>query len=99
MTPAKNQQPDCKLTPELYDLYAPVVYNKVLSIVRKEPIAKKVFEKVFTLAYTNNNVFPVRSPLLSLIDLAHKKSCKTIEALTIFSACCSGTTVSIANKK
>jgi len=102
MTPAKKQedkQDNCKLTPELYELYAPAVYSKVLSIVHKDPIAEKVFEKVFMLAYTNNNSFPVRSHLMSLIDMAHERSCKTVKALAIFSACCSGTTVSINDKK
>jgi len=102
MAPAKNKdhkQDNCKLTPELYDLYAPTVYSKVLSIVHKEQIAEKIFVKVFTLAYTNNNSFPVRSHLMSLIDLAHEKSCKTVKALAIFSACCSGASISICDKK
>ena len=102
MTQAKNQddkQDNCKLTPELYDLYAPTVYSKVLSIVHEEPIAEKIFVKVFTFAYTNNSTFPLRSPLASLIDLAHEKSCKTVKALAIFSACCSGATISICDKE
>ena len=101
MSPAKNQekkQNNCKLTPELYDFYAPLVYSKVLSIVHEDQIAEKVFEKVFLLAYTNNETFPLRSPLMSLIDIADEKSSKTIKALTIFNACCSGASSSITDK-
>jgi len=88
-----------KLTNEMYDLYAPPVYGEILSIVQKGPIAEKVFEKVFVSAYTNDKTFPLRSPLMSLIDIAHEKSSKTIKALIIFNACCSGTTISIADKE
>lgn len=95
----KNKKTTSKLTPELYDLYAPPVYDRILSIVHKGPIAKKILENVFVLAYTNNSTFPLRSPLMSLIDLAHEKSSKTIKALTIFNECCSGTSTSIENKK
>jgi DNA-directed RNA polymerase specialized sigma24 family protein len=95
----ENKHISHKLTNELYDLYAPPVYGKVLSIVQKDPIAEKVFEKVFVSAYTNDKTFPLRSPLMSLIDLAHEKSHKTIKALNIFNACCSGTTVSITDKE
>mgnify|MGYP000320645944 CR=1 FL=1 len=62
-------------------------------------LAEKIFEKVFMLAYTNNNSFPVRSHLMSLIDMAHERSCKTVKALAIFSACCSGASISISEKK
>lgn len=101
MSPAKNQENkknNCKLTPELYDFYAPVVYNKVLSIVHEGQIAEKIFEKVFLSAYINNETFPLRSPLMSLIDIAHEKSSKTIKALTIFNACCSGASTSIPDE-
>lgn len=101
MSPAKNQdnkKNNCKLTPELYDFYAPLVYSKVLSIVHEDQIAEKIFEKVFLSAYINDETFPLRSPLLSLIDIAHEKSCKTIKALAIFNACCSGASMSITDK-
>ncbi|ABG57737.1 hypothetical protein [Cytophaga hutchinsonii] len=101
MSPAENQENKknkCKLTPELYDFYAPVVYSKVLRIVHKDQIAEKILEKVFLSAYTNNETFPLRSPLMSLIDIAHEKSCKTIKALAIFNACCSGASISITDK-
>lgn len=94
-----SKQIKSKLTSELYDLYAPPVYGKILSIVHKGPIAGKILEKVFVSAYTNNNSFPLRSPLMSLIDIAHEKSSKTVQALTIFSECCSGATISIVDKK
>lgn len=94
-----NKQVNHKLSNELYDMYAPPVYGKILSIVKREPIAEKLFEKVFVSAYTNDMTFPVRSPLMSLIDIAQEKSNKTINALTLFSACCSGTTISITEKK
>lgn len=96
---SENKQKNNKLTPELYDLYAPPVYGKILSIVHKGPIAGTILEKVFLAAYTNDSTFPLRSPLMSLIDLAQEKSAKTVKALTIFSECCSGTTVSITDKK
>jgi hypothetical protein len=102
MKPDKNQENkenNHKLTPKLYDLYAPPVYGKILSIVQKGPIAGKILEKVFVSAYTNNKTFPVRSPLMSLIDIANDKSCKTIQALNIFKECCSGASVSIDYKK
>ena len=89
----ENNQSKRKLTPELYDMYAPPVYGKILSIVHKGPIAGKVLEKVFVSAYTNNNTFPLRSPLMSLIDIAHEKSSKTVKALAIFNECCSGTSI------
>ncbi|WP_339706117.1 hypothetical protein [Algoriphagus aquimarinus] len=102
MQPDKNQenkQTNCKLTPELYDKFAPPVYGKILSIVHKGPIAGKLLEKVFVSAYTNDKTFPLRSPLMSLIDLAREKSNKTIKALTIFRECCSGASISLKDKK
>lgn len=95
----ENKKMNNTLTPELYDLYATPVYGKILSIVHKGPIAGKILEKVFVSAYTNNNSFPLRSPLMSLIDIADEKSSKTIKSLTIFNECCSGATISITDKK
>lgn len=80
-------------------MYAPPVYGKILSIVHKDPITGKVLDKVFVSAYTDSETFPLRSPLMSLIDLARKKSNKTIKALTIFRECCSGASVSLEDKK
>jgi hypothetical protein len=102
MQPDKNQerkQVNSKLTPELYDLYAAPVYGSILNIVHKGPIAKKILENVFVIAYTDNKTFPLRSPLMSLIDIAREKSAKTIKALTIINECCLGTTVSIEKNK
>ncbi len=87
------------LTPELFDMFAPPVYRKILKIVKEGPIAERIFEKVFVSAFTNNKSFPLRSPLMSLIDIADEKSNKTIQALEIFNECCSGSTISIAEKK
>ncbi len=98
----KNQQnlkQNNKLTPELYDRYAPPVYGKIFSIVHKGPIAQRILENVFVLAYVNNKTFPLRSPLMSLIDIADEKSNKTMKALTIFRECCSGTSISLNDKK
>lgn len=95
----KNQKISSKLTPELYDKFAPPVYGKILSIVDENPIAEKLLEKVFISAYTTDKTFPLRSPLMSLIDLANEKSTKTIKALKIFRECCAGTSVSIDDKK
>ena len=94
----ENKQSKRKLTPEVYDMYAPPVYGKILSIVHKGPIAGKVLEKVFVSAYSNNPTFPLRSPLMSLVDIAHEKSKKTIKALTIFNECCSGKSIGIKDK-
>lgn len=91
----KNNQ---TLTPKLYDLYAPPVYGKIFSIVHKAPIAGKVLEKVFVSAYSEGSSFPLRSPLMSLIDIANEKSRKTIKALAIFRECCSGASISITDK-
>lgn len=88
-----------KLTREIYNLFVPPVYGKILSIVREDQIAEKILEKVFVYAYKNNNTFPLRSPLMSLMDIAHDKSSKTVNALAIFRECCAGTSISIAEKK
>lgn len=95
----ENKKTNSKLTPELYDKFAPPVYGKILSIVHQGPIAGKVLEKVFISAYTNDETFPLRSPLMSLIDLAQERSRKTVKALNIFRECCSGTSISITDKK
>ncbi|GAB3016690.1 hypothetical protein GCM10027284_39730 [Cyclobacterium sediminis] len=94
----ENKQNKHQLTPELYDIYAPPVYRKILNIVHKGPIAGKVLEKVFVSAYSDNDTFPLRSPLMSLIDIANEKSSKTMKALTIFNECCSGTSISHENQ-
>ncbi|SFB28005.1 hypothetical protein [Algoriphagus aquimarinus] len=102
MQPDNNQEntkTNSKLTPELYDKFAPPVYGKILSIVHQGPIAGKVLEKVFVSAYTKDETFPLRSPLMSLIDLAQERSRKTVKALTIFRECCSGASISITDKK
>ena len=95
----ENKGSSGRLTPELYDIYAPPVYGKILKIVHEAPIAERIFEKVFVSTYTNSKYFPLRSPLMSLIDIAQEKSHKTLKALEIFNECCSGATISITEKK
>tara|TARA_R110002020_G_C15706496_1_gene721487 strand:- start:149 stop:457 length:309 start_codon:yes stop_codon:yes gene_type:complete len=102
MNPDKNKETKenkQKLTPELYDKYAPPVYGKIFSIVGKESIAERIHEKVFVSAYRGHSSFPLRSPLMSLIDMADEKSNKTIKALEIFRACCHGSSISISDSK
>ncbi len=94
----ENKDNSSRLTTEIYDLYSPPVYGKILSIVPEGPIADTIFEKVFVSAYTNNKTFPIRSPLMSLIDIAHEKTHRTLKALEIFNECCSGATISIEKK-
>ena len=43
--------------PEIYDLYAPAVYGKILGIVHKAPIADKLLEKVFIKGLQDKNLF------------------------------------------
>ena len=78
------------LTPAAYDVFSQVVFNKILSIVPKEPIANKLLENVFVDMYVNKNLppAPVKSPLLSLLHHAHLKSNNTVKALAIFRECC-----------
>ncbi|MEO6488991.1 MAG: hypothetical protein ABIO04_03545 [Ferruginibacter sp.] len=97
----KDKQIVPKLTPELYDLYAPAVYGKIISIVHKGPIANKILEKVFIAAYANNNnpLSPFQSPLISLLNQAREKSYKTVKALTIFNESCSGRSIKTIDKK
>lgn len=89
-----------ELTPELYDLYAPPVYGKILGIVHKAPIADKILEKVFITAYTKENPNPnsLQSPLMSLLNQAREKSYKTIKALTILNECFAGATIQVTKK-
>ena len=95
----KSSKPE--LTPELYDLYAPPVYGKILGIVDNKPIAGKILEKVFISAYTkqNSNPYVLQSPLMSLLNQAREKSYKTIKALNIFNECCSGASINYKEKK
>ncbi|MEP6676935.1 MAG: hypothetical protein ABJA78_17365 [Ferruginibacter sp.] len=104
MQPEKNKEQKKmtdQLTPETYDLYAPPVYGKILSIVHKGPIANKILEKVFINTYKNKSSlsYPLQGPLVSLLNQAREESYKTIKALTIFRECCSGATISIQEKK
>mgnify|MGYP003645259332 CR=1 FL=1 len=88
-----------RLTPEVYDKYASPVYRKIFNMVGQESIAERIHEKVFIYAFRDDTTFPLRSPLMSLIDIADEKSSKTIKALEIFRACCHGTSVGISDKK
>lgn len=93
--PSANSQ---KLTPEMFDRYAPPIFGKILTIVNKIDIAEVVLEKVFKTAYIGHTSFPIRSPLMSLMDIAEEKSKRTLKALEIFRQCCSGASVSIVKK-
>lgn len=86
---------------DLYDLYSPAVYGKILGIVHQIPIADKIFEKVFVEALKNKYLFEntSRPPLISLLNESRKKCYQTIKALNIFNECCAGTSVAINEKK
>ncbi len=86
---------------ELYDLYAPAVYGKILSIVDKKPIADKMLEKVFINALKHKNIpaYKLHSPLISLLNHSTEKTNKTIKALNIFRECCSGASINIADEE
>ena len=104
MLPEKNKEKTAvkDLSPsEIYDLYAPAVYGKILGIVHKEPIADKILEKVFIKAFEDKDLFAniSRPPLISLLNQARKKCYQTIKALNIFNECCAGSSVSITEKK
>jgi hypothetical protein len=94
--------PANELSPsELYDLYAPAVYGKILGIVHKVPIADKLLEKVFIKGLQDKNLFAniAKPPLLSLLNQSRKKCYQTIKALNIFNECCAGASVSVNDKK
>ncbi|HMK02553.1 MAG TPA: hypothetical protein VK489_00095 [Ferruginibacter sp.] len=86
---------------EIYDLYAPAVYGKILGIVHKGPIADKILEKVFIDAFKNKTAHNnhLKTPLMSMLNQAREKSYKTIRALSIFTECCAGCSVCIKGKK
>ena len=85
---------------ELYDLCAPAVYGKILSIVHKGPIADKILRQVFVEAFKNQATLTgnLRGPLMTLLNSSREKSYKTIKALNLLNACCDGTSV-VINKK
>jgi len=103
MKPLNNKETTANkvITIEMYDLYAPAVYGKILSIVHKGPIAHKILEKIFATAFKGDNIPTHNSntPLISLLNQSREKSYKTIKALNIFSECCAGTSVHITDKK
>lgn len=86
---------------EQYDLYAPALYGKILSIVHKGPIAEKVLEKIFVDAFTGKNAatYSLLSPLSTLLNASREKSYKTIRALNLFRSCCEASGVCITTKK
>lgn len=86
---------------EIYDLYAPAVYGKILGIVHKSPIADKLLEKIFIKALEDKDLFTniERPPLLSLLNQSRAKCYQTIKALNIFNECCAGSSVSMTDKK
>ncbi len=73
----------------MYDLFAPAVYGKILSIVRTPPIADKVFEKIFIKAFKDNEMLSSssNSPLITLLNHSREKSLKVMTALAILSSC------------
>lgn len=85
---------------KIYDVCAPAVYGKILSIVGQTPIADKVLEKVFVKAFRDGDLPDAgeRSPLIELLNRSKEKSEKTVKALNFFRDCCAGTTVSGADK-
>lgn len=98
MNPADSKIPFPTLTPAMYDIYAPVVFNKILTIIPTQKIANKILENVFLNMYVHKNIpaSQLRSPLLSMLDHANEKSNKTIKALKLFRECCGGTNICIA---
>ena len=86
---------------EIYDLYAPAVYGKILGIVHQEPIAGKILKKVFIEGLQDKNLFAniSKPPLISLLNQSREKSYKTIKALNILNECCGGSSVYITDKK
>lgn len=102
--PAADNTPDKtvikSLTPAVYDLYAPAVYGKILSIVHKGPIADKILEKVFINMYKGNQptAYHLQAPLIRLLNHAREDSYKIVKALILFRECCSGSSVHITNK-
>jgi hypothetical protein len=86
---------------EIYDLYAPAVYGKILGIIHKVPIADKILEKVFIKGFQDKELFAntSRPPLISLLNQSREKSYQTIKALNIFNECCAGASISMTDKK
>lgn len=86
---------------KLYDVCAPAVYGKILSVVKQPPIADKILEKVFVNAFNDEDTFTgsFKSPLITLLEKSDDKSNKTLTALNIFRECCAGSTISITDKK
>ncbi|MGK2861928.1 MAG: hypothetical protein ACSLE0_08345 [Chitinophagaceae bacterium] len=98
----KNIPSQNDLSPsEIYDLYAPAVYGRILKIVHKGPIAGKILEKVFIKAFKEKNLSGnnLNNPLISLLNHSREKSYQTLKALNIINECCAGATKSLADKK
>ncbi len=96
----ESQHPTDTFITEQYNLYAPALYGKILSIVHKGPIADKILEKVFVNMYINKTILvqnPER-PLVAMLNHARDKSYKTVKALTLFRECCSGASISLTEK-
>ena len=86
---------------QIYDLLAPTVYGKILSIVHKGPIADSVLEKVFVNAFLNKNYFTnsLSSPLITLLNASNSKSTRTMKALSLLRDCCEVSGVCVTDKK
>ncbi len=96
-----KETPITKLPSEnIYDVCAPMVYSKILSVVKEPAIAETILERVFVSAFQDEETFKgsKRSPLMTLLETSGKKSERTIKALSIFRECCGGTTLSLAKK-
>lgn len=92
----QQDQMDNVILSEQYDRYAPPVYGKILNMVNHVPIADNILEHVFLKSNVlQNNPGSLQSPLLVLINQATGKTQRTIKALEIFKACCSGTSIKI----
>ena len=86
---------------ELYDVCAPAVYGKILSIVQNGSVADKILEHVFINAFKDKNTFTctLQSPMITLLNKSRNKSYQTLKALTLFNECCEGASISITDKK
>jgi hypothetical protein len=102
MTPRtdQNKTTSDRSRSELYDLYAPAVYGRILSIVHKGPIADKILENIFINAFNDRSTLshPLRSALISMLNKSREESYKTIRALNLFTECCAGSSIGISKK-
>lgn len=79
---------------QLYDLYAPPVFGKILKTVPNIEIAEFVLTDTFQRALNNRQAMEssLLSPLTLLLNDARKQSERTVLALKLLHECCDGTT-------